>query len=132
MDHLNLQSHRVQLVTAALTASAATAALISLYTSFTRKSRRRDLDQDILRSISSSVSGNGNALFDGTTTPAIEKSLGSSAASLPYDEDLIQEQLARNYAFFGDEAMAKIRGGTVVVVGCGGVGSWAAVMLVRS
>ncbi|PCH36872.1 hypothetical protein WOLCODRAFT_140616 [Wolfiporia cocos MD-104 SS10] len=28
--------------------------------------------------------------------------------------------------------MAKIRKGTVVVVGCGGVGSWAAIMLVRS
>ncbi|KAJ7496424.1 hypothetical protein FB451DRAFT_1018625, partial [Mycena latifolia] len=34
--------------------------------------------------------------------------------------------------FFGDEAMARIRGSTVVVVGCGGVGSWAAVMLVWS
>ena len=49
-----------------------------------------------------------------------------------YDEELVREQLARNYAFFGDEAMAKIRKGTVVIVGCGGVGSWAAVMLVRS
>ncbi|KAJ7227607.1 hypothetical protein B0H12DRAFT_1148917 [Mycena haematopus] len=28
--------------------------------------------------------------------------------------------------------MAKIRAGRVVVVGCGGVGSWAAVMLIRS
>jgi len=49
-----------------------------------------------------------------------------------YDEGLVREQLARNYAFFGDEGMAKIRSGSVVVVGCGGVGSWAAVMLVRS
>ncbi|KAJ7227598.1 hypothetical protein B0H12DRAFT_1328655 [Mycena haematopus] len=47
-------------------------------------------------------------------------------------DDLVREQLARNYAFFGDDAMAKIRAGRVVVVGCGGVGSWAAVMLVRS
>jgi len=44
----------------------------------------------------------------------------------------VREQLARNYAFFGDESMRKVRGASVVVVGCGGVGSWAAVMLVRS
>ena len=53
-------------------------------------------------------------------------------AVLEYDEELVREQLARNYAFFGDDGMAKIRAGNVVVVGCGGVGSWAAVMLVRS
>ena len=48
------------------------------------------------------------------------------------NEELIREQLARNYAFFGEDGMAKVREGRVVVVGCGGVGSWAAVMLVRS
>ncbi|KAF8199424.1 hypothetical protein K438DRAFT_1583404, partial [Mycena galopus ATCC 62051] len=48
-----------------------------------------------------------------------------------YDETLIREQLARNYAVFGDDAMQKIWRARVVV-GCGGVGSWAAVMLVRS
>jgi len=49
-----------------------------------------------------------------------------------YNEDLIREQLARNYAFFGEEGMRKVRRGSVVIVGCGGVGSWAAVMLARS
>lgn len=49
-----------------------------------------------------------------------------------YDEELVREQLARNYAFFGEEGMGKVRGSSVVVVGCGGVGSWAAVMLCRS
>lgn len=48
-----------------------------------------------------------------------------------FDEDLIQEFLARNYAFFGVESMSAIRKATVVVVGCGGVGSWAALMLLR-
>ncbi|KDQ18385.1 hypothetical protein BOTBODRAFT_28795 [Botryobasidium botryosum FD-172 SS1] len=37
-----------------------------------------------------------------------------------------------NYAFFGEEGMEKVRNGSVVIVGCGGVGSWAATMLVRS
>lgn len=54
------------------------------------------------------------------------------ASSHSYDEELIREQLARNYAFFGKEGMVQIRRGKVAVVGCGGVGSWAAVMLVRS
>lgn len=47
-------------------------------------------------------------------------------------EDVINEQLARNRAFLGDEAMSKIRKSFVIVVGAGGVGSWAATMLVRS
>ncbi|GMG21951.1 unnamed protein product [Ambrosiozyma monospora] len=40
-----------------------------------------------------------------------------------YSEELIQEQLARNYAFFGDEGVSKIRSKFIVVVGAGGVGS---------
>ncbi|KIJ50689.1 hypothetical protein M422DRAFT_159372, partial [Sphaerobolus stellatus SS14] len=49
-----------------------------------------------------------------------------------YDESLIRELLARNYAFFEEEGMAEIRGGSIVVVGRGGIGSHAAMMLARS
>jgi tRNA threonylcarbamoyladenosine dehydratase len=49
-----------------------------------------------------------------------------------YDEELILEQLARNRAFFGDEGLSRIRKAFVIVVGAGGVGSWAATMLARS
>jgi tRNA A37 threonylcarbamoyladenosine dehydratase len=45
--------------------------------------------------------------------------------------ELISSQLTRNYNFLGEEAMAKVRNGYVVVVGCGGVGSWCALMLLR-
>jgi hypothetical protein len=48
-----------------------------------------------------------------------------------HDEELIREQLARNYAFFGEDGMKRIRGSRVTIVGCGGVGSWAAIMLAR-
>lgn len=63
-----------------------------------------------------------------------------------FDEGLIREQvghitgdnriltsvqLTRNYNFLGEESMAKVRGSYVVIVGCGGVGSWAALMLLR-
>jgi hypothetical protein len=49
-----------------------------------------------------------------------------------YDEELVLEQLARNRAFFGDDGLSKIRGSFVIIVGAGGVGSWAATMLARS
>lgn len=49
-----------------------------------------------------------------------------------YNEELIREQLARNYAFLGEEGMDKIRKLYIVVVGAGGVGSWTTTMLIRS
>lgn len=39
------------------------------------------------------------------------------------DEEIINEQLARNIAFLGEEATNKVRGSFVIVVGVGGVGS---------
>ena len=52
--------------------------------------------------------------------------------STEYPDQLIREQLARNHAFLGEEGYQKVRGSSVIVVGLGGVGSWAATMLVRS
>lgn len=49
-----------------------------------------------------------------------------------YSEELVREQLARNYAFLSEDGMAKVRDQRVVVVGAGGVGSWVVTMLVRS
>lgn len=49
-----------------------------------------------------------------------------------HDEELIREQLARNYAFLGEQGMQRVREQFVVVVGAGGVGSWTCTMLVRS
>ncbi|KAI9318018.1 hypothetical protein BX666DRAFT_1822673, partial [Dichotomocladium elegans] len=49
-----------------------------------------------------------------------------------YDETLIQEQLARNIAFLGEDGVARVRRAFVIVVGAGSVGSWAALMLLRS
>ncbi|SGZ02722.1 BQ5605_C033g11225 [Microbotryum silenes-dioicae] len=55
-----------------------------------------------------------------------------SKSKKPTNEVIIREALARNYVFFGEGAMAMIRGAFVVVVGLGGVGSACATMLVRS
>jgi len=48
------------------------------------------------------------------------------------EEALVREQLARNISFMGEEAVAQVRKSFVVVVGLGGVGSHAAVMLARN
>lgn len=56
---------------------------------------------------------------------------GEAKPEKDMSEDLIREQLSRNYLFFGDDGMEKIRQSFVIVVGVGGVGSWATTMLVR-
>jgi tRNA A37 threonylcarbamoyladenosine dehydratase len=48
------------------------------------------------------------------------------------DESLVLELLARNIAFFGAEQVSKIRQSFVVVLGAGAVGSWTALMMLRS
>lgn len=50
----------------------------------------------------------------------------------PYSEELILEQLTRNYSFLSSSGMEKIRALRVIVVGAGGVGSNAIISLVRS
>ncbi|AMD22283.1 HGL057Wp [Eremothecium sinecaudum] len=49
-----------------------------------------------------------------------------------YDDELYREQLARNYAFFGEQGMENLKNQYFIVVGAGGVGSWVVAMLVRS
>ena len=140
------RSHKTQLVFTALAASALTAAAITSYNSYSRQKKRIELNKHVLSSVTtaSSSSDRGGRKRRGTSPPRPEQiylnggagyesgEWNGDASSAAYDEDLIREQLARNYAFFGEEGMGKIRGASVAVIGCGGVGSWAAVMLARS
>ena len=121
------RSHRAQLVLTAVAASFATFSLLTAYGAYHRNARRRSLNDDALRSVASAENLVENSKND-TSLP----DQPSTNATLGYDDELMREQLARNYAFFGADGMSKVRAGNVVVVGCGGVGSWAAVMLVRS
>nr|GAT51747.1 predicted protein [Mycena chlorophos] len=141
LPELNLTKHQKQLLATALSASVGTAALLSGVHLLRerrrhreRRDRRRELEGDALRSALGSAAT--STLHTRQATPTShEHEGGGSHITLggpAYDEDLIREQLARNYAFFGEEGMQRIRKGCVVVVGCGGVGSWASVMLVRS
>ncbi|XBW36768.1 hypothetical protein QEN19_002345 [Hanseniaspora menglaensis] len=56
----------------------------------------------------------------------------SQKSSQGYSEELFQEQLARNYAFLGEEGMTKIKETSVIVCGVGGVGSSVVTYLIRS
>ena len=139
MDLFTNQPHKTQLIITALAASLATASLFQAYNTHTKRVRRRKLDQEIRLSIASHTLAHNvpkppsrATPLDGVDPPALQTSTTGFADVADYDEDLIREQLARNYAFFGEKGMERIREGKVVVVGCGGVGSWAAVMLVRS
>lgn len=138
-------SHKTQLVFTALAASALTAAAITSYNSYSRQQKREQLNRQVLNSVDASSSERGGGRKRRGTSPPRPEQIylnggagyesvewDGSASSATYDEDLIREQLARNYAFFGEDGMKKIRGASVAVIGCGGVGSWAAVMLARS
>lgn len=115
----------------AVAATAATAAAFTSYDAFQKHNRRRKLARDVLDALSHSKTGKDihSAMNDGDLPP--DPAL-SGALSQEYSETLTREQLARNYAFFGEDGMEKIRSGRVAIIGCGGVGSWAAVMLARS
>ena len=120
---INLSSHRTQLLLTAAATALTTYSLLSIYQSRSRQKRRNDLAEDIKRSLSEAAPSN-------LVQPSPSSLLPSSDTE--YAEHLVREQLARNYAFLGEEGVARVRRASVVIVGCGGVGSWAAVMLARS
>lgn len=97
-----------------------------------RRSRLKEEVNNIISHSSSAVDSAAKQDHDNVDVD-VDQRYHHHQGSLPqqFDENLIQEFLARNYAFFGVESMRAVRKGTVVVVGCGGVGSWAALMLLR-
>ncbi|KAH8829223.1 ubiquitin-protein ligase molybdopterin-converting factor [Flagelloscypha sp. PMI_526] len=134
--NISFQSHKVQLIATAAAATVVTATAFSAYATLTQRARRKRLNDHIARSIESSR----NDLRTPPTPldePSRSQSFKDASSVLSVydpeeDEEFMKEQLARNYAFFGDQSMEKLRGSSVVIVGCGGVGSWTAVMLARS
>lgn len=129
----------------AVSASLATLGVVSAYQTMSRRKQRRELNLAAARSLAMSEAlrpsdmrgwegsvGVGSERVLSSSSSAGAAGTGTGAGAGAYDEGLIREQLARNYAFFGEEAMSRVRGARVVVVGCGGVGSYAALMLARS
>lgn len=95
------------------------------YQRHTREKRRKALKKEAASHALSS-----DALLP--TLPAAAARTHKTKSQGEYDESLVREQLSRNYSFLGEEGMSTIRDSFVIVVGAGGVGSWAALMLLRS
>ncbi|KAL7748988.1 hypothetical protein RI367_005637 [Sorochytrium milnesiophthora] len=122
------QQQLVKTVAAVALASSALTALVMLAVHSRRKSDRRDQIKRLYHPRSTlSLKDRVHVEHEDTSINITPPSTADS------DRDaLVKEQLARNYAFLGDERMQHIRSAFVIVVGCGGVGSHAAHMLVRS
>ncbi|KAJ1799465.1 hypothetical protein LPJ59_001810 [Coemansia sp. RSA 2399] len=129
---------RVQLVTTAVAASAVTAGVIWGSQRARRATRARKLKRDAVDMVDfdSDVESVSIATdLDSTSSTDSNKDVVTRHTQIsltPNEEALIREQLARHYAFFGEKGMAQVRDSFVVIVGAGGVGSWAALMLLRS
>ncbi|CAE7123394.1 unnamed protein product [Rhizoctonia solani] len=128
-----LRSENARLAATAAAASALTLLSVTAYQSVMKQKRRDLLQKEVKEALATTPPEpdlRPISQFSGQTLTL--DGPRSDITSKRYDETIVKEMLARNYAFFGEDAMNKVRGGRVVVVGCGGVGSWAAVMLMRS
>ncbi|KAF9304298.1 hypothetical protein BGZ74_001881 [Mortierella antarctica] len=133
---MNSQSTKMTLV--AVAASFTTAAVLLGYQGSQRKRRVQQLKDD-LRGFIPPPPANFDQLHNNNMgLPSAQKQVSQQTQSpqddsVPqFDEELVREQLARNIAFLGEEGVEKLRNSFVIIVGAGGVGSWAASMLIRS
>ncbi|KAI5843405.1 hypothetical protein DFP73DRAFT_80885 [Morchella snyderi] len=133
IDAKLLSSHRTQLALTALVSGVVVGSTILAFQKVNRLSRLRNLKDSIPKS-SESVASLKLTDYGAAASANADKdrALAASALRGDWDEDLIAEQLLRNATFLGAPGLAAVRSSTVIVVGCGGVGSWAATMLVRS
>lgn len=69
---------------------------------------------------------------DVSKVPVYKSNSAKDEKPIPFDPDLLAEQLSRTRIFLNPEGLEKVQNAFVVVVGAGGVGSWVATMLLRS
>lgn len=115
----------VQLTLTAVAASALTATSILSYQSSQRRSRAKSLKDELKEA-------EERPIIDLTPVGTVNQGSQYNLPPLIFDDKLIEEQLSKNTALLGEEGTRKVRESFVVVVGAGGVGSWAALMLMRS
>jgi len=133
-----LDSPAAKLALVAVSTSALTTALVLSTQSLLRTRRRASLRSSINHQLDDTSEEEEFIDFSQPTPPpALTRQPTATAAGLgakvrKTSEIIVREALARNYVFFGDEGMSKVRSSFVVVVGVGGVGSACATMLVRS
>lgn len=125
---LDKHQYAVQLSLTAVAASALTAASIISYQGNQRRLRAKSLKDELREAEERS-----HNVID--LTPVGTVNNGRHSVLPPptiFDDKLIGEQLSKNTEFLGEKGARKVRESFVIVVGAGGVGSWAALMLMRS
>ncbi len=133
-----VDSPTAKLALVAVSTTAITTALVLSTQSLLRTRRRASLRSAINHQLDETTQEEEFIDFSQPTPPPLltRQPTATGPAGLgkakKTSEVIIREALARNYVFFGDEGMDKIRKSFVVVVGVGGVGSACATMLVRS
>ncbi|KAI9172345.1 tRNA threonylcarbamoyladenosine dehydratase [Paramyrothecium foliicola] len=129
---------RFPLLATAVLSGATVATLILGYQFFDREERVYELKSSIPSPAEGDFDSHRINSFGGSSAPLLDKedarneALAKRAQAGDFDEELIQEQLARNRVFLTPEGLQKLRNAFVVVVGCGGVGSHCTALLARS
>lgn len=113
----------------AIGSSLATMSAIWTFQTHARRRRRRALKAEAASHIDEA---DLHLIPDATMLTQAKLDEAKHTSRKEFDDSLIREQLSRNYSFLGEEGMQAIRDSFVVVVGAGGVGSWASLMLLRS
>ncbi|KAI8048971.1 hypothetical protein BDF22DRAFT_700487 [Syncephalis plumigaleata] len=122
-------SRNLELAAAAVAASVATATLIFSYQSRQNRQRIKDIKRN------AGTLGRERAISLNEFSVAkrsLPEGIQNEAEECEHEQLLMSEQLSRNRSFLGDPGMEKLQNAFVIIVGAGGVGSWAALMLARS
>ncbi|KAF9572929.1 hypothetical protein EC968_009235 [Mortierella alpina] len=123
-------SQTTKMALVAVAASVTTAAVLLGYQSTVRKQRTRHLKREPDTAVFDRKPSDPRSIDMQKPHPAQQQQ--QPDGPIRFDEELVLEQLARNIAFLGEEGVQKLRDSFVVVVGAGGIGSWAASMLIKS
>lgn len=121
LDFWSRQNQATRLALTVATASTLTATSILTIQAVRKRARRQSLLDREQRPASSSSSSSSSTAFDFL-----------HSTNDDFNESLIQEQLSQYVEFLGHDRVEKLRKSFVIVVGAGGVGSWAALMLARA
>ncbi|KAF9291957.1 hypothetical protein BGZ68_001043 [Mortierella alpina] len=124
-------SQTMKMALVAVAASVTTAAVLLGYQSSVRKQRTRHFKPDSNTTIIDRTPLDPRSINMEKRPPQPQQQQ-QVEGKIGFDEELVLEQLARNIAFLGEEGVQKLRDSFVVVVGAGGIGSWAASMLIKS
>ncbi|CAJ0827570.1 2023_t:CDS:2 [Entrophospora sp. SA101] len=125
LTNLLITNAKIQFALTALSASILTGLSIFSYQSYQRDQKTKALKREF-KSLPPSTALINHRIRD------INELLKDDSEPEKYEEKIIREQLTRNISFLGEEGVEKLRKSFVIIIGAGGVGSWAVLMLIRS